>query len=67
MGRSEARALGIPWATVTRWKRRVRGGLPPADGHGGPALDRFRFTILSGKAGQVGLDWKGPPPAKPLD
>ncbi len=47
MGRSEARALGIPWATVTRWKRRVRLGLPLTNGHGGRALDRFRCALLA--------------------
>jgi hypothetical protein len=47
MGRAEARALGISWATVTRWKRRVRSGLPLTNGHGGQALDRFQFVVLS--------------------
>lgn len=43
--RAEARALGIPWATVTRWKRRVRSGLPLENGHGGRALDRIRDAL----------------------
>lgn len=34
MGRAEARTLGIPWATVTRWKRRIRSGLSLENGHG---------------------------------
>lgn len=35
MGRAEARRLGIPWSTVSRWKRRLREGLTINDGHGG--------------------------------
>ena len=45
MGRAEARRLGIPWYTVTRWKRRLRSGLPLTDGHGGRALARVRATL----------------------
>jgi hypothetical protein len=40
MGRVEARKLGIPWATVTRWKTKIRSGHPLANGHGGKSLDR---------------------------
>src|SRR5207249_1780302 len=50
MRRSEARALAIPWATDTRWKRRVRSGLPLTNGHGGRVFDRFRSAALLGKA-----------------
>jgi hypothetical protein len=46
MGRPEARELGIPWATVMRWKRRLRAGLPIQDGHGGRALERVRAALL---------------------
>jgi hypothetical protein len=45
MGRAEARRLGLPWATVTRWKRRVRSGLPLSKGHGGRALDRVKRAV----------------------
>jgi hypothetical protein len=48
MGRAEARRLGIPWATVTRWKKRARAGLPLTDGHGGRALTRLRRAFASG-------------------
>jgi hypothetical protein len=48
MGRIEAKRLGIPWSTVTRWKRRLRSGKPIADGHGGRALARLAET-LNGK------------------
>lgn len=41
-GKAEARKLGIPWATVMRWKRRVRAELPIKDGHGGKALLRLK-------------------------
>lgn len=42
MGRAEARKLGIPWATVMRWKRRIRSGRSVNNGHGGMALNRIR-------------------------
>jgi hypothetical protein len=40
MGRAEARMLGIPWSTITRWKRRLREGRSLDNGHGGRALLR---------------------------
>ncbi len=45
MGRGEAKARGLPWQTVTRWKKRVRDGEPLADGHGGRALARVKRTL----------------------
>jgi hypothetical protein len=45
MGRAEAKRLGIPWATVTRWKRRLRSGHPLEDGHGGKVLSRLREVL----------------------
>ena len=42
MGRAEAKRRRLPWATVMRWKRRVRTGRPLEDGHGGRALNRMR-------------------------
>lgn len=45
MGRGEAKARGIPWATVMRWKRRVHAGLPLTNGHGGRALERVRVAL----------------------
>ncbi len=45
MGRAEARRLGIPWSTVSRWKRKLRNGLTIADGHGGRARQRLKAAI----------------------
>ena len=45
MGRGEAKRLGLPWQTVTRWKKRVKDGLPLVDGHGGLALDRLKRAL----------------------
>ncbi|MGA7497244.1 MAG: hypothetical protein WBX00_10990 [Isosphaeraceae bacterium] len=50
MGRADARRLGIPWATVTRLKRRVRAGLLIKDGHGGRALTRLIRSPTSNPA-----------------
>jgi hypothetical protein len=47
MGRAEARKLGIPLATVTRWKRRLRQGLRLTDGHGGRALNGTITALLA--------------------
>jgi len=47
MGRNEARARCLPWATVMRWKSRVRAGLPIEDGHGGRALERVRAALAA--------------------
>lgn len=47
MGRAEARHLGIPWATVTRWKRRLREGRALEDGHGGKARERLSRILLA--------------------
>jgi|GEM_PF-4361641 len=48
MGRAEALRLGLPWATVKRWKKRLREGLPLRDGHGGRALARLKAALLAG-------------------
>jgi hypothetical protein len=48
MGRAEARRLGLPWATVKRWKKRLRYGLPLENGHGGRALARLKTALLAG-------------------
>ena len=48
MGRAEARRLGLPWATVKRWKKRLRDGLPLQNGHGGRALARLKSALLTG-------------------
>jgi hypothetical protein len=45
MGRAEAQRLDIPWATATRWKRRLRSGNVLTNGHGGRALDRVRAIL----------------------
>jgi hypothetical protein len=45
MGRAEAKALGLPWATVMRWKRRLRAGLPIENGHGGRAMRRVMAIL----------------------
>ena len=45
MGRAEAGALGLPWQTVTRWKKRVKAGFPLTDGHGGRALARVKRAL----------------------
>jgi hypothetical protein len=45
MGRAEAKARGLPWATVTRWKRRLRVGFPIENGHGGRARERARVAL----------------------
>jgi hypothetical protein len=41
MGRAEAKVRGLPWATVMRWKRRLRSGLSIENGHGGMAKARI--------------------------
>ena len=48
MGRAEARRVGLPWATVKRWKKRLRDGLPLENGHGGRALARLKTALLAG-------------------
>ena len=48
MGRAEARWVGLPWATVKRWKKRLRDGLPLENGHGGRALARLKTALLAG-------------------
>jgi hypothetical protein len=48
MGRAEAKRLGIPWSTVTRWKRRIRKGRAIEDGHGGKARERAKSTLTLG-------------------
>jgi hypothetical protein len=48
MGRAEARQVGLPWATVKRWKKRLRDGLPLENGHGGRALARLKTALLAG-------------------
>jgi hypothetical protein len=45
MGRAEAKARGLPWATVTRWKRRLRAGLSVENGHGGRARERVKRSL----------------------
>ena len=45
MGRAEAERLGLPWATVMRWKWRVRTGRPLEDGHGGRAVERLKASL----------------------
>jgi hypothetical protein len=47
MGRAEAKRLGLPWATVMRWKRRLRTGLRIEDGHGGRAFERVRVAFAA--------------------
>ena len=46
MGRAEAKGLGLPWASVMRWKRRLRSGLALENGHGGRALARLKAALL---------------------
>ena len=46
MGRAEARRLRLPWASVMRWKRRLRSGLDLENGHGGRALARLKAALL---------------------
>jgi hypothetical protein len=48
MGRAEARQVGLPWATVKRWKKRLRDGLPLENWHGGRALARLKTALLAG-------------------
>ena len=48
MGREDARRVGLPWATVKRWKKRLRDGLPLENGHGGRALARLKTVLLAG-------------------
>jgi len=56
MGRAEAREMGIPWATLMRWKRVLRSGKPLTNGHGGKALDRIRtFATNRDKANSYQL------------
>jgi hypothetical protein len=45
MGRAEAKALGLPWATVMRWKRRLRVGFPIENRHGGRAMRRVMAIL----------------------
>ena len=45
MGRAKAKRLGIPWATVTRWKRKLRSGKPVKDGHGRRARGRLVMAV----------------------
>jgi hypothetical protein len=47
MGRAEACASGIPWSTVTRWKRILRAGQRIEDGHGGRALHRLKAALVT--------------------
>ncbi len=47
MGRAEAKRLGLPWATVMRWKRRLRSGLLLVNGHGGRACGRLQEVFLA--------------------
>lgn len=46
IGRAEARRLGLPWASVTRWKRRLRSGLLLENGHSGRALARLNAALF---------------------
>jgi hypothetical protein len=55
MGRAEAKARGLPWATVTRWKRRLRVGFPIENGHGGRARERVRVALEAESYGGGGL------------
>jgi len=48
MGRAEAPRVALPWATVKRWKKRPRDGLPLENGHGGRALARLKAVLLAG-------------------
>lgn len=61
MGRAEARKLGIPWATVMRWKRGLKSGKALTDGHGGLARTRLSTLLRVDSVPQAGRNLFGPP------